>query len=642
MPDTGRSERGAVSAARTRDFARFRHEALLLKALGISKPLIACMAQRAAVTGTSIETEVLASGAIDEEAYYGGLARMAGLPFVAEIPDGMINDGPALDCQLKEPTLVRLHCNGRAPVIALVPKITHIEGLASRVKRSACLGETIVITTPSAIRRAVWKAGGERRGRVAVHGLFQATQPLSARTVVTGDQGFSAGLLISGLLMLLALAPQLLMIILHLILSLFHLGGLMLRLAVLAHTRRHGSEHETMLQSADMALPIYSVMVAIYREAAVVPQLIAALDEIDWPRSRLDIKLVCEADDLETLAAIAKVRPGPHFEVVEVPAMQPRTKPKALTYALAGARGEFITIYDAEDRPHPQQLREAYHRFRLSSDKLACLQSPLVIANGGESWLSAVFALEYAALFRRLLPALGFYRMPLPLGGTSNHFRTAALTGCGGWDPFNVTEDADLGMRLNRMGYEVATLTLPTLEDAPTRFPVWLGQRTRWYKGWLQTWLVLMRNPRRTMREMRPMPFFVFQLLIGGMLISALSHPALLSFITLSVLSMLQSPASDSSAFTKVMLAIDMVNILGSYAVFYVSGSMPMSPREKSSLGRCWLYIPVYWMAISIAAWKAVIELRLRPFYWSKTPHLPSRSLAPNARIDGQGAVFAA
>ncbi|EHS49275.1 glycosyltransferase [Rhizobium sp. PDO1-076] len=197
-------------------------------------------------------------------------------------------------------------------------------------------------------------------------------------------------------------------------------------------------------------------------------------------------------------------------------------------------------------------------------------------------------------------------------------------------------------MRLNRMGYEVATLTLPTLEDAPTRFPVWLGQRTRWYKGWLQTWLVLMRNPRRTMREMRPMPFFVFQLLIGGMLISALSHPALLSFITLSVLSMLQSPASDSSAFTKVMLAIDMVNILGSYAVFYVSGSMPMSPREKSSLGRCWLYIPVYWMAISIAAWKAVIELRLRPFYWSKTPHLPSRSLAPNARIDGQGAVFAA
>ncbi len=642
LPDTVHSERRAVSAARAKRFAALRHEALLLKTLGISKPLIARMAQRAAMVDTTIEAELLASGAVDEEAYYGGLARMAGLAFLPDLPAERISDCTALDSQLKEPTIVRLHSNARPPVIAIAPKITHIEGLAARVRRSAEAGEALVITTPSAIRKAVWKAGEERRGRVAVQQLFQNTQPLSARTVVTGDQGFSAGLVIGWLLMLLFLVPQFMLTTLHVILSSFHFGALILRFAVLLHSSRCKTDDHMLLESADTALPIYTVMVAIYREAAVVPQLIRALEDIDWPRSRLDIKLVCEADDRETLDAIAMARPAPHIEVVEVPAMQPRTKPKALTYALAGARGEFVTIYDAEDRPHPHQLREAYHRFRLSSGKLACLQSPLVIANGADSWLSAIFALEYAALFRRLLPALGFYRMPLPLGGTSNHFRTAVLTGSGGWDPFNVTEDADLGMRLNRMGYAVSTLTLPTLEDAPTRFPVWLGQRTRWYKGWLQTWLVLMRNPTRTMREMRPLPFLVFQLLIGGMLISSLSHPALLSFIAVSVLSMLQSPTPDSSTFTVVMLVIDMLNIFGSYAVFYVTGSVPMSQREKNSLGRCWLYIPVYWMAISLAAWKAVIELRLKPFYWSKTPHLPSRATAPNTGIDAQDAILAA
>ncbi|MDZ7937945.1 MAG: glycosyltransferase [Rhodoferax sp.] len=281
------------------------------------------------------------------------------------------------------------------------------------------------------------------------------------------------------------------------------------------------------------ALPIYTVMVALYREAAVVPQLIAALDALDWPRSLLDVKLVCEGDDQETLEAIRQARPGPHIEVVEVPAMAPRTKPKALTYALSGARGEFLTIYDAEDRPHPQQLREAYHAFRLGPADLACLQSPLVIDNAGESWISAIFALEYSALFRRLLPALGFYRLPLPLGGTSNHFKTALLKESGGWDPYNVTEDADLGMRLCRMGYRSSTLTLPTYEDAPTDFGVWLAQRTRWYKGWLQTWLVLMRHPLRTAREMGPLSFFVFQLLVGGVLVAALSHPGLIVFITL-------------------------------------------------------------------------------------------------------------
>jgi cellulose synthase/poly-beta-1,6-N-acetylglucosamine synthase-like glycosyltransferase len=243
-------------------------------------------------------------------------------------------------------------------------------------------------------------------------------------------------------------------------------------------------------------------MVALYREAAVAEQLISSLKRLDWPAVLLDIKLVCEADDHETITALNALALGPCFEIVEVPPCNPRTKPKALTYALAAARGEYLAIYDAEDRPHPQQLREAYARFQTSPAEVACLQAPLIITNAKESWISALFSLEYSGLFRGLLPMLAGSRMPLPLGGTSNHFRTETLLAVGGWDPFNVTEDADLGLRLYRLGYRADVIVRQTLEDAPTAIRVWMAQRSRWFKGWLQTWLVLMRHPRRLARQM--------------------------------------------------------------------------------------------------------------------------------------------
>lgn len=600
-------------------------EARLLHSLGISKPLLARMIQRAVRTGASIEEELLASGDIEQDAYFAGLARMYGLPFLAEIPSALVIDHRAIDSQLIEPKMLRLHYPDRPPIMAIVPGITEMESMRARLGQSDRLADEMVVTTPTALRNAVWSVGEERRARSAVQQLFETARLNSARLVVTGDQGFLAGLLVCVISLSATLAPLLCLVIIHMLLSVFHLGGLFLRLMVVAYGRKHPPRRVT-LEAPAGPLPVYTVMVAIYREAEVVPQLLAALDTLDWPRSRLDIKIVCEADDADTLAAIRAAQPGPHVEVVAVPAMAPRTKPKALTYALAGARGEFLTIYDAEDRPHPQQLREAYHAFRLGPSDLVCLQAPLVIANAGESWISAIFALEYSALFRRLLPALGFYRLPLPLGGTSNHFRTALLKESGGWDPFNVTEDADLGMRLHRMGYHSATITLPTLEDAPVSFRVWLGQRTRWYKGWLQTWLVLMRHPISTGREMGWLSFLVFQLLVGGMLVAALSHPGMLIFITVSILSMMQLDAAQPGAFMSMMLGIDVINIIGSYAVFFALGATPMTDREKRVMGWKWVLIPVYWMAVSLAAWKAVVELRLRPFYWNKTPHSPSRA----------------
>jgi len=197
--------------------------------------------------------------------------------------------------------------------------------------------------------------------------------------------------------------------------------------------------------------PTYSILCPLYREAGVTPDLVAALNALDYPKEALDIKLLVEGDDVDTLAAALAVSGAPHIEVVIIPAAHPRTKPKALNAGLALARGEFVVVYDAEDRPHAQQLRAALAAFKDAGEQLACVQAPLAIDNPGESWIARQFAAEYAIQFREMLPWLARLGLPLPLGGTSNHFRTEALRRAGGWDPYNVYEDrSNFANKLNR------------------------------------------------------------------------------------------------------------------------------------------------------------------------------------------------
>jgi cellulose synthase/poly-beta-1,6-N-acetylglucosamine synthase-like glycosyltransferase len=200
----------------------------------------------------------------------------------------------------------------------------------------------------------------------------------------------------------------------------------------------------------------------------------------------LDIKFVLEADDHETRRAIDRLRLGTPFETRIAPAGGPRTKPKALNAALPFVRGSFVAVYDAEDRPEPDQLRMALEAFAANGERLACVQAQLTIDNTADSWLTRVFTAEYAGLFDVFLPGLAAWRLPLPLGGSSNHFRRAVLLQIGAWDPYNVTEDADLGMRLARLGYFTGMIRSTTYEEAPARFHPWLRQRTRWFKGWMR------------------------------------------------------------------------------------------------------------------------------------------------------------
>jgi cellulose synthase/poly-beta-1,6-N-acetylglucosamine synthase-like glycosyltransferase len=336
------------------------------------------------------------------------------------------------------------------------------------------------------------------------------------------------------------------------------------------------------------------------------------------------VKLLVEGDDVETIAAALAVAGAPHIEVVIVPPAAPRTKPKALNVGLARARGDFVVVYDAEDRPDPQQLRAALAAFEDGDEALACVQAPLVVDNAEESWIARQFAAEYAIQFREILPFLARLRLPLPLGGSSNHFRTDALRAIGGWDAWNVTEDADLGYRLALEGYQSGVIGPPTYEEAPITFGAWRKQRTRWIKGHMQTWLVLMRDPIRAAREMGLTAFASMQLLLGGGVVAAFAHGPLAFLVLTAALSSYDLQPADFA-----------LAVFG-YCVAIFAALSACALSKSLSHARAALTMPFYWPLAFFAAVAALFELILRPHHWAKTSHGVSRRVrhaAPALRI---------
>jgi len=321
----------------------------------------------------------------------------------------------------------------------------------------------------------------------------------------------------------------------------------------------------------------------------------------DYPRDRLDVKLVVEEDDPETVAEAELAASAYAFEVIIVPCGEPRTKPRACNYALQFARGDFLVIFDAEDRPELHQLKEAVAAFRRLPEEVVCLQARLNFFNARECWLTRMFALDYALWFDFLLPGLDRLGVPMPLGGTSNHFRISALKAIHGWDPFNVTEDADLGIRLTRLGLRVRTLESTTYEEAPNETVHWVRQRTRWLKGYMQTWLVHMRNPVQLWRNAGAGGFFGFQLFVGGTVLSALLNPLLWLIFVLSFFVDLPLPIFAGATHSISGFGLLMGNALFAYLAMlgpYRRGWLDLSPYA--------LLVPVYWLLISVAAYRAL------------------------------------
>ncbi len=362
-------------------------------------------------------------------------------------------------------------------------------------------------------------------------------------------------------------------------------------------------------------LPLYSILVPLRDEANMVNQIVASLRRLDYPPARLEVIFVVESRSPGTLHAVRRNLRDPRFSLVVVPDAPPRTKPKALGFALPLCRGEFVVVFDAEDRPEPDQLQKVVAQFRARPD-VDCIQARLVIANGRTGWLPAVFAGEYAALFAVILPALARWGAVTPLGGTSNHFRLATLRALGGWDSYNVTEDADLGVRLARRRLKVATSTSCTFEDAPAKLRPWLGQRTRWIKGWLQTFVVHGRRPAELWADLGWRGFLLFKIIVLGMILSPFLHICMALVFAFGVLSDLAG-WSMQMPWPPFYLAIMLVG----YGAALLTHLFGLHRTGQMHLLAHQMVLPVYWLLIGVATLRAAVEFARQPFYWFKTPH---------------------
>lgn len=374
---------------------------------------------------------------------------------------------------------------------------------------------------------------------------------------------------------------------------------------------------------ADQDLPPYTILVPAYGEPEVVGDLIGALSALDYPRDRLQVLLLLEQDDAPTIEAARRAGIGTNSDVafvtiVLVPPADPRTKPKACNYGLHLATGDIVTIYDAEDIPDPLQLRRVIAAFGELPDTVACIQAKLAFHNGRQNLLTAWFTADYGLWFGFLLPGLMRSRAPIPLGGTSNHFRRDILTAIGAWDPYNVTEDADLGVRLAVSGYSTAVIDSTTLEEANPDPINWVRQRSRWYKGYLQSWLVHTRRPLVLLRILGPVAFLRFTLILAGTPIIACLN---LVFWFISLSWILGQPAVIGQLFPAAVYFPALIAlIIGNAATIYMYLLACRENNREDLLVAC-LTMPLYWLLMSIAAAKGCYQLVRNPSYWEKTFH---------------------
>jgi cellulose synthase/poly-beta-1,6-N-acetylglucosamine synthase-like glycosyltransferase len=368
----------------------------------------------------------------------------------------------------------------------------------------------------------------------------------------------------------------------------------------------------------DDELPIYTILLPVYKEDKLIKKLIWNLQSLDYPRDQLDIKLLIEEDDDKTLNAVRNLDFPAIFEVIVVPFHMPKTKPKACNYGLHFSRGQYLTIYDAEDIPDTDQLKKVVAMFNKLPDEYICVQCALNYFNRNENFLTRMFTLEYSYWFDYVLPGLDTLDIPIPLGGTSNHFKMASLVELGAWDPFNVTEDADLGVRAYAKGHKIAVLNSTTYEEANNDFFNWIRQRSRWIKGYMQTYLVHMRDPGGLIRKIGFKGFLGFTFFVGATPIMFLINPILiLIFIGYVVFDL----GIIRTIFPDWVLFISIFNLMvGNILMIYVN-MMAVFKRRYYELILFAIANPIYWLMHSVAAYKGLYQLIVNPFYWEKTNH---------------------
>lgn len=625
----------AGSGQEQRSLAQLPVALAFLSNYGVGLAPLLAAAEEACRHAVAPEAALLASGAVRERFFYHSLAHYLGVVFV----EGKVK----LAAETRYPYAIH---TGIAPLDGgdgrrwlAAPRGQMLVELLNRGRMGEGFSTQLAITTPSHMSYLVRAGATSRVLWEASLGLATLDPCLSAKAGASPAQCAFAMAVVSGASFAFGLVPASALSFLSLSMSSFFLASIWLRLfAGAASTASTWEPYRPRID--DRRLPVYSVVIALHREARVLPQLIAALEAIDYPRSKLDIKLVIEHDDEATRCAIEILNLPSIYEMVVAPAGWPRTKPRALNVALPLVRGEFLVIFDAEDAPAPGQLREAAERFLRAPRELACFQARLAIDNIEDSWLTRLFAIEYAILFDVLNPGFAELGLPLPLGGSSNHFRTGVLREVCGWDAWNVTEDADLGLRLARLGYSVGILPSSTQEEAPARLDTWLAQRRRWSKGWMQTLITLSREPLRLVSELGGVKSLVVALMMTGLVIAPPLWPFFAALLLHDLYGGLPSPASGLEVLEAALWMS--AALFGAASILWLA-VLAMTRRKLLGL---WPFLPLllpYYLLTSAAAWLALYDLILRPYHWNKTEHgLAKTSRQAMLAIEAQAAAIKA
>jgi cellulose synthase/poly-beta-1,6-N-acetylglucosamine synthase-like glycosyltransferase len=586
-------------------------------------------------TGSRLGSILIASGLVRRLDVYHVLSEMWQCPFVdlttepIDLNLVVAMDPRRLTSELWMP-IRRLGDGSMIVATAEPPTSERATALANALQAPVRL----VVTTDWDIRKCVSRLFADQILDEAVLGLWQRDESHSARKVLNNAQR----VVVIGFLVVIAegflLAPVGTAVVISGTVGLGFLVSVFFKFAICMFGSRYeyaeSVTHDEVAALRDDELPLYTILVPAYREANVVGALIANLSKLDYPPEKVEILLLLEADDDETRQAAMAARPPDNVTIVTVPPGQPQTKPKACNVGLFLARGEFLVIYDAEDRPETEQLKAALVAFRRADEKQVCVQAALNYFNAEENALTRMFTLEYSFWFDYMLPGLEALELPIPLGGTSNHFRTEALRRLGGWDPFNVTEDADLGIRSAALGETVGVISSTTFEEANSEYPSFVRQRSRWIKGYLQTTLVHLRSPIELVRRTGWTKALGFALLVGGTPLSFLCVPPL---YLLFAITMIIGPKQIAPYFPGWVLWVSIAClIVGNAMMIYVS-MMGVFKRKRYGLVLWALLNPLYWLLHSLAAYKALWQLIVKPHYWEKTEHGLTSDVAGSSDI---------
>jgi cellulose synthase/poly-beta-1,6-N-acetylglucosamine synthase-like glycosyltransferase len=467
-------------------------------------------------------------------------------------------------------------------------------------------------------------------------------RPLHARTVLSRAQKVWVAMTVVLVVTAFVWLPLTTAIALNAAITVLYCAAYTTKLWVIDLSLRHPhQEVDAAPEHDDRALPVYTILLPLYHETSVLDQLVAGIAQLDYPHELLDVKVLLEEDDHETREAVAQLDLPAHYDVRVVPPVGVTGKPRACNHWLDYARGEYLVIYDAEDRPEPDQLRKAVAAFRAAGPETVCFQAKLNYFNRPHNILTRWFTAEYSVWFDQMLPGLQYLDVPIPLGGTSNHFPTARLRELGGWDSYNVTEDAELGVRIYLRGWKTAILDSTTYEEATSGVRNWVRQRSRWVKGYMQTYFATMRRPVALARQIGLKSFVMLQLIFGANSFCLLLNPF---FWALTITWYATRLHVIQETFLGPVLFIAVIGLfVGNAACVLATVSGAFGRRHYEDVKWAFL-VPFYWILMSIAAWKAFAQLFTKPNFWEKTDHgacryesdgkealAPSLALAPPA-----------